>query len=97
MRDGIVMGSFQRALRHAKAADCLAGRCAEKPTWPEKTTAMPPRQGAAGLPYPVRRLFRGGSFRRAAVKKSYEKPVLVKRAVLSAVTAGKDSLVFACV
>jgi hypothetical protein len=31
------------------------------------------------------------------VKKSYEKPVLVKRAVLSAVTAGKDSLVFACV
>jgi hypothetical protein len=30
------------------------------------------------------------------MKKPYEKPVLVKRAVLSAVTAGKDSFVFAC-
>jgi hypothetical protein len=27
------------------------------------------------------------------MKKAYEKPVLVKRAVLSAVTAGKDSFV----
>lgn len=30
------------------------------------------------------------------MKKAYEKPVLVKRAVLSAITAGGDSLIAAC-